>query len=257
AATAQRFRAANSGTLVNLYGPTEAAVSITSHKVDEHDTASVSIGAPEWNSRVYVLDARLRPVPVGVAGELYLAGEQLARGYFARPDLTADRFVADPFGAPGERMYRTGDLVAWTANGELDYRGRTDFQVKIRGFRIELGDIEAALLRHDAVSAAAVLAHNDPNLGDRLVAYVVPAAGRSVEDFDRRALQSALSEDLPSYMVPSAFVVLDALPLNANGKLDRKALPAPSFDQAAYRAPSTPAERIVAEVFADVLGLKK
>ncbi|WP_280502771.1 AMP-binding enzyme, partial [Nocardia farcinica] len=137
------------------------------------------------------------------------------------------------------------------------YRGRTDFQVMIRGFRIELGDIEAALLRHDAVSAAAVLAHNDPNLGDRLVAYVVPAAGRSVEDFDRRALQSALSEDLPSYMVPSAFVVLDALPLNANGKLDRKALPAPSFDQAAYRAPSTPAERIVAEVFADVLGLKK
>ncbi|HLS76027.1 MAG TPA: amino acid adenylation domain-containing protein, partial [Nocardia sp.] len=257
AATAQRYRAANAGELFNLYGPTEAAVSITSHKVDEHDTASVSIGAPEWNSRVYVLDARLRPVPVGVAGELYLAGEQLARGYFARPDLTADRFVADPFGAPGERMYRTGDLVAWTANGELDYRGRTDFQVKIRGFRIELGDIEAALLRHDAVSAAAVLAHNDPNLGDRLVAYVVPAAGRSVEDFDRRALQSALSEDLPSYMVPSAFVVLDALPLNANGKLDRKALPAPSFDQAAYRAPSTPAERIVAEVFADVLGLKK
>nr|WP_245545996.1 non-ribosomal peptide synthetase [Nocardia higoensis] len=260
AATAQRFRAANADALFNLYGPTEAAVSITSHRVDEHDTGSVSIGAPEWNSRVYVLDARLRPVPVGVAGELYLAGEQLARGYYARPDLTADRFVADPFGAAGDRMYRTGDLVAWTANGELDYRGRTDFQVKIRGFRIELGEIEAALLRQDSVSAAAVLAHNDPNLGDRLVAYVVPAPGThavTAEQFDRRALQSALSEDLPSYMVPSAFVVLDALPLNTNGKLDRKALPAPSFEQAAFRAPSTPAERIVAEVFADVLGIEK
>ncbi len=253
AATAQRFRRNNTAELYNLYGPTEAAVSITSHRVDDDDTVSVSIGAPEWNSQVYVLDSRLRPVPVGVAGELYLAGAQLARGYFARPDLTADRFVADPFGVAGTRMYRTGDLVAWTADGELEYRGRTDFQVKIRGFRIELGEIEAALLRQDSVSAAAVLAHTDPNLGDRLVAYVVPAAHDA--DLDTRALQSALTAELPSYMVPGAFVVLDALPLNANGKLDRNALPEPSFEQAAYRAPVTPAERIVAEVFADVLGV--
>nr|WP_324195138.1 condensation domain-containing protein [Nocardia puris] len=257
--TAQRFRATNAAALFNLYGPTEAAVSITNHAVTDADQASVSIGAPEWNSQVYVLDARLRPVPVGVAGELYLSGTQLARGYFARPDLTADRFVANPFEADGARMYRTGDLVAWNADGELEYRGRTDFQVKIRGFRIELGEIEAALLRRDTIAAAAVLAHNDPGLGDRLVAYVVPTpAGLDPEtgELDKRALQSALAADLPSYMVPSAFVALDALPLNANGKLDRTALPEPTFEKAAFRAPSTRAEKIVATVFADVLGIE-
>nr|WP_280233542.1 non-ribosomal peptide synthetase [Nocardia cyriacigeorgica] len=248
AATAQRFLAGNGSELFNLYGPTEAAVSITSHRVTVADEPSVPIGAPEWNSRVYVLDARLRPVPVGVSGELYLAGAQLARGYFGRADLTADRFVADPFGS-GERMYRTGDLVAWNGHGELEYRGRTDFQVKIRGFRIELGEIEAALLRQSAVSAAAVLAHTDPNIGDRLVAYVVPADG----PIEQRQLQAALAAELPSYMVPSVVVELDALPLNANGKLDRKALPEPTFEKAVFRAPVTPIEQIVANVFAEVL----
>ncbi|WP_280256486.1 non-ribosomal peptide synthetase, partial [Nocardia abscessus] len=249
AATAQRLRRNNAAELHNLYGPTEAAVSITSHLVTDADEAAVSIGAPEWNSRVYVLDSRLRPVPVGVSGELYLAGAQLARGYFGRADLTADRFVADPFGTAGERMYRTGDLVAWSATGELDYRGRTDFQVKIRGFRIELGEIEAALLRQDTVSAAAVVAHNDPSIGDRLVAYVVPRTGT----LDKRALQSALAAELPSYMVPSMLIELDALPLNANGKLDRKALPQPTFEKAVFRAPVTPIEQIVANTFAEVL----
>ncbi|MFD6158690.1 amino acid adenylation domain-containing protein, partial [Nocardia sp. NPDC060255] len=249
AATAQRFRRDNAAELFNLYGPTEAAVSITSHLVTDADELSVSIGAPEWNSRVYVLDARLRPVPVGVSGELYLAGAQLARGYFGKAELTADRFVADPFGAAGERMYRTGDLVAWNAAGELDYRGRTDFQVKIRGFRIELGEIEAALLRQPAITAAAVLAHTDPSIGDRLVAYVVPRAGQ----LDKRALQAALAAELPSYMVPSVLIELAALPLNANGKLDRKALPQPTFEKAVFRAPVTPIEQIVANTFADVL----
>ncbi|WP_157172647.1 AMP-binding protein, partial [Nocardia exalbida] len=150
-------------------GPTEAAVSITSHRVTLADEASVPIGAPEWNSRVYVLDGRLRPVPVGVSGELYLAGAQLARGYFGRVDLTADRFVANPFES-GARMYRTGDLVAWNGRGELEYRGRTDFQVKIRGFRIELGEIEAALLALPEVAQTAVVAKSDPKTGDRLVA---------------------------------------------------------------------------------------
>ncbi|NEW52841.1 amino acid adenylation domain-containing protein, partial [Nocardia cyriacigeorgica] len=248
AATAQRFLAGSDTELFNLYGPTEAAVSITSHRVTVADQPSVPIGAPEWNSRVYVLDARLRPVPVGVSGELYLAGTQLARGYFGRADLTADRFVADPFGS-GERMYRTGDLVAWNGDGELEYRGRTDFQVKIRGFRIELGEIEAALLRQSSVSAAAVLAHTDPNIGDRLVAYVVPTDGA----IEQRALTAALAAELPSYMVPSVVVELDALPLNANGKLDRKALPEPTFEKAVFRAPVTPIEQIVANVFADVL----
>ncbi|MTJ66344.1 non-ribosomal peptide synthetase, partial [Nocardia seriolae] len=235
--------------LFNLYGPTEAAVSITNHRVTERDELSVSIGSPEWNSQVYVLDSRLRPVPVGVSGELYLAGAQLARGYYGSPDLTADRFVANPFDGNGSRMYRTGDLVAWQANGELEYRGRTDFQVKIRGFRIELGDIESALLRVDSIASAAVVAHTDPVLGDRLVAYVVGTDGEP----DKAQLQSALAAELPSYMIPSVFMPLNALPLNANGKLDRKELPEPTFEKAVFRAPVSPIEQIVAGVFADVL----
>ncbi|WP_067982733.1 amino acid adenylation domain-containing protein [Nocardia caishijiensis] len=251
--TAQRFLVATDAALHNLYGPTEAAVSITDHRVTPADRASVPIGAPEWNSRVYVLDARLRPVPPGVAGELYLAGEQLARGYFARPDLTADRFVANPF-EPGARMYRTGDLVAWTGDGELDYRGRTDFQVKIRGFRIELGEIESALLAAPQVVQAAVLATTDPQLGDRLVAYVVPAPGA---ELTATVAKNAVAQVLPSYMVPSAFVVLDRLPLNANGKLDRAALPAPVIEPRRYRAPERADEVAVAEVFTEVLGVER
>ncbi|QLY31768.1 amino acid adenylation domain-containing protein [Nocardia huaxiensis] len=268
ASVAQRFRSANPhATLFNLYGPTEAAVSITAHTVTDADQSSVSIGAPEWNSHVYVLDSRLQPVPVGVPGELYLAGAQLARGYFGRPDLTADRFVANPF-ATGERMYRTGDLVAWTAAGELDYRGRTDFQVKIRGFRIELGEIEAALLAMPEIAQAAVVAKSDPHTGDRLVAYLVGALGQSAPGaqggqaqhpaaasvLDPVTVKSALAATLPSYMVPSAFVVLDALPLNANGKLDRKALPNPEFEPTTFREPATDLERTVARIFAETLG---
>ncbi|WP_407670482.1 non-ribosomal peptide synthase/polyketide synthase [Nocardia suismassiliense] len=283
AALAQRFLATRpEAELFNLYGPTEAAVSITHHRVTEADHGSVPIGAPEWNSQVYVLDSRLRPVPVGVFGELYLSGTQLARGYFGRADLTADRFVANPFQS-GERMYRTGDLVAWNRDGELNYQGRTDFQVKIRGFRIELGEIEAALLALPEIAQAAVVAKSDPKTGDRLVAYLVgraePAApagpassfavqaaafaqaaeGEASEDagLDVAQVKSALSEALPSYMVPSAFVVLDALPLNVNGKLDRKALPEPEFEAQVFRAPSTPIEEIVASVYAEVLGVER
>ncbi|MEV6561061.1 amino acid adenylation domain-containing protein [Nocardia sp. NPDC051756] len=236
--------------LFNLYGPTEAAVSITSHRVGRNDQASVPVGAPEWNSQVFVLDSRLRPVPVGVSGELYLAGAQLARGYFGRADLTSDRFVANPF-QTGVRMYRTGDLVAWKPSGELEYRGRTDFQVKIRGFRIELAEIDAALLALPEVAQAAVIAKSDPRTGDRLIGYLVPAGA----DLDVAQVKSALTAGLPSYMVPAAFVVLDALPLNANGKLDRKALPEPEFEAQAFRAPSTPIEEIVASVYAEVLGV--
>ncbi|MEV5649231.1 amino acid adenylation domain-containing protein [Nocardia sp. NPDC052254] len=253
AALAQRFRAAHPEVrLYNLYGPTEAAVSITSHRVGAVDERSVPIGAPEWNSQVYVLDSRLRPVPVGVSGELYLAGAQLARGYFGRADLTADRFLANPFG-DGTRMYRTGDLVARTADGELEYRGRTDFQVKVRGFRIELGEIEAALLRLPQLARAVVLAKSDPRTGDRLVAYLVSAD----RELDVAQVKSLLSSALPSYMVPSAFVVLDALPLTVNGKLDRKALPEPEFETTAFRAPATPVEEIVAGTFAEVLGIER
>ncbi|PXX66691.1 non-ribosomal peptide synthase protein (TIGR01720 family)/amino acid adenylation domain-containing protein [Nocardia tenerifensis] len=283
AALAQRFLAAHPKAqapyLFNLYGPTEAAVSITRHRVTDADQGSVPIGTPEWNSRTYVLDERLHPVPVGVSGELYLAGAQLARGYFGRADLTADRFVANPFES-GERMYRTGDLVAWNASGELEYRGRTDFQVKIRGFRIELGEIEAALQALPEVAQAVVVAKSDPKTGDRLVAYLVRAepaptpatsfavqaaafaaqaaeGGTADSELDVAQVKSALSAELPSYMVPSAFVVLDALPLTINGKLDRKALPEPEFEPQVFRAPSTPIEEIVASVFAEVLGAER
>ncbi|WP_282783300.1 non-ribosomal peptide synthetase [Nocardia sp. CC201C] len=253
---AQRFRQRYPDTgLFNLYGPTETAVSITCHRVNAADELSVPIGRPEWNSRVYVLDARLRPVPAGVPGELYLAGDQLARGYFARPDLTADRFVANPF-APGERMYRTGDLAAWTAEGELEYRGRTDFQVKIRGFRIEPGEIEAALAALPEVARAAVLAKSDPHTGDRLVAYVVPAPPRSPDvepALDIPRVRSVLAASLPSYMVPAAFVLLDELPRTVNGKLDREALPDPTFTPREYRGPRTDVENQICAAFAAVL----
>ncbi|WP_280502091.1 AMP-binding protein, partial [Nocardia farcinica] len=251
--TAQKLRELTGARLHNLYGPTEAAVDVTYHEVTADDTVSVPIGAPVFNTRVHVLDSRLNPVPVGVAGELYLAGVQLARGYVARPDLTADRFVADPFGT-GERMYRTGDLVAWTADGELEYLGRTDFQVKLRGLRIELGEIESALTALDEVAQAVVVVRSDERLGDQLVGYLVPAADRPV---DTEAVRAALAAELPGYMVPAAFVVLDEFPLNASGKLDRKALPAPVFEVKAFRAPSTPVEEIVAGTFGEVLGVNR
>ena len=252
----RRFRTADpDAELFNLYGPTEAAVSATWHRVDEDDSLDVPIGRPAWNTRALVLDARLRPVPVGVPGELYLAGVQLARGYLARPDLTAERFVADPFAPDGGagRLYRTGDLVVWNADGTLSYRGRTDFQVKIRGFRIELGEIESALRGLDTVANAVVVAHHDALTGDRLVAYVVPDG----EGFDAATVRDALAQRLPSYMVPATYIPLDVLPLNANGKLDRRALPAPVVGTTEFRAPATPVEEIVAAVYSDLLGVER
>ncbi|WP_327112456.1 amino acid adenylation domain-containing protein [Nocardia sp. NBC_01730] len=253
AVTAQRLRELTGARLHNLYGPTEAAVDVTFHEVTEADTASVPIGAGVFNTRVFVLDSRLHPVPVGVAGELYLAGTQLAQGYVARPDLTGERFVANPFG-DGERMYRTGDLVAWTGNGELEYLGRTDFQVKLRGLRIELGEIESALTASDSVAQAVVVVRPDDRLGDQLVAYLVADPGRVV---DIESVKAALGGQLPAYMVPSAYLVLDEFPLNVSGKLDRKALPAPSFEARVFRAPVTPVQEIVAETFAEVLGVER
>ncbi|MCA1006190.1 non-ribosomal peptide synthase/polyketide synthase [Rhodococcus hoagii] len=247
ASTAERFREISGAALHNLYGPTEAAVDVTFHEVTAADEASVPIGAPVWNTQVFVLDGRLNPVPVGVPGELYLAGVQLARGYVGRSDLTADRFVANPFSDGGERMYRTGDLVTWTSDGELEYIGRTDFQVKLRGLRIELGEIETALLAQESIAQSVVLVKND-----QLVAYVV-ADG----PFDAEGTKAVLSGSLASYMVPSTFVVLDAFPLNASGKLDRKALPEPVFEVREFRAPMTPTQEIVAGVFADVLGVDR
>ncbi|MFI6042732.1 amino acid adenylation domain-containing protein [Nocardia sp. NPDC051321] len=273
AATVRDFHAAlHHPALHNLYGPTEAAVDVTYWPCTS-DPASVPIGSPVWNTQTYVLDSRLRPVPPGVVGELYLAGVQLARGYLGQPRLTADRFVANPF-TPGARMYRTGDLARWQLStgrpGVLEYMGRSDFQVKIRGLRIELGEIEAALLADDRVARAVCVAHAGRN-GDELVAYVVaaldaeeyrpavPSSGppHPVSRLDTAALLTALRRRLPAYMVPSVVLELDELPLSANGKIDRKALPAPALGaRSANRSiaePRTEVERVLAGIFAEVL----
>ncbi|MFE2531488.1 non-ribosomal peptide synthase/polyketide synthase [Streptomyces sp. NPDC059371] len=233
--------------LHNLYGPTEAAVDVTHHPYDGTPGTTVPIGRPVWNTGLHVLDACLRPVPEGVPGELYLTGVQLARGYHARPSLTAERFVADPYGGPGERMYRTGDLVRRRADGVVEYFGRTDRQVKIRGNRIELGEIEAALARHPAVAQAAVTVADGT-----LVAYAVPARGAAPEPAE---LLARLARSLPAPMVPGACVVLDTLPLTPSGKLDRAALPAPTTVRAEPRAPRSDRERTLTEIFAAVLKL--
>ncbi|WP_280450745.1 non-ribosomal peptide synthase/polyketide synthase, partial [Nocardia cyriacigeorgica] len=249
ATTAQRARELTGATVHNLYGPTEAAVDVTFHEVTDDDQTSVPIGRPVFNTALLVLDSRLRRVPPGGAGELYLSGAQLASGYVARPDLTAERFVANPFGAPGERMYRTGDLVRQRTDGEVEYLGRTDFQVKLRGLRIELGEIESALLASDAVRRAVVVVRPDPRLGDQLVAYLV-----ATDEVDTDAIRAELAAELPAYMVPTAFVVLDEFPLNSSGKLDRAALPAPEFTAAPFRAPAAGLEQTVAALVAELLG---
>lgn len=236
--------------LYNLYGPTEAAVSVTATDRLSAESRTVTIGTPEWNTRLYVLDSTLNPVPPNVSGELYIAGVQLARGYHSRPDLTSERFVANPFDRQGGRMYRTGDVVTWTRAGELVYRGRSDFQVKLRGYRIELGDIDTALGSLPEVRRSAVVLRG-PAGAERLVAYVVGTEGVAIDTERTRARLGGL---LPSYMVPSDIVVMDDLPLNSNGKLDRSALPVPTPQFDVHEEPRTENERVVADVFADVLG---
>ncbi|XMA40111.1 amino acid adenylation domain-containing protein [Streptomyces albogriseolus] len=242
----------------NLYGPTEASVEVTAWQhVPGADR--VPIGAPIWNTQVYVLDSALRPVAPGVAGELYLAGTNLARGYLGQTGLTAGRFVACPFGAPGSRMYRTGDLVRWNRDGQVEYLGRTDFQVKVRGFRIELGEIEQTLTAHPHVDAAVAVVREDRADDQRLVAYVVPAKGTAdPAALDLTALTGLAREHLPEYMVPSAIMPLAEFPVTPSGKLDRKALPAPGQERAAAgRGPRDPKEEVLCRLFAELLGLEE
>ncbi|MFD0662899.1 non-ribosomal peptide synthetase [Thermocatellispora tengchongensis] len=255
AAVARRVGDAWRAAVVNLYGPTETTIQVTSAPFDPDDPwHTVPIGTPIWNTRAYVLDDRLRPVAPGVTGELYIAGTGLARGYLGRPAMTAERFVADPYGPPGSRMYRTGDLARWLPDGRLCYTGRADHQIKIRGVRIEPGEIEAALERHPDVRQAVVRAHRaDPAAAPRLAAWVTGRRGRVPGTEDLRA---HLRAALPEHMIPSVVVALEEFPLTANGKLDTARLTVPATRPApASQAPRTAAEKALCDLFAQVLGL--
>ncbi|NKY61042.1 non-ribosomal peptide synthetase, partial [Nocardia flavorosea] len=233
----------------NGYGPTETTILVNISEPLKPGEP-VDIGAPVRNVTEYVLDEQLRPLPTGVTGELYVAGIQLARGYHNRPALTADRFVANPFDGGGTRLYRTGDLVRWRADGSMDYLGRNDFQVKIRGFRIELGEIDAVLAGHESVNFAVTIGHEPPSGATVLVSYVHAAAG-AVIDIDE--LLALAESRLPAYMVPASITVLDEVPLNPVGKLDRRALPEPHLGTTEYREPQTWLEKQVAAVFTELL----
>jgi amino acid adenylation domain-containing protein len=250
----ERFFARLGAELHNLYGPTEAAIDVTAWPcVPEAGRSTVPIGRPIANLQIHILEPGLSPAGIGLPGELHIGGAGLARGYHGRPELTAERFVPDPFGAePGARLYRTGDLARWARSGEIEYLGRLDFQVKLRGFRIELGEIEAVLSRHPGAREAVVVLRPSEQ---RLVAYVVPA-----EQVTANELRGFLRERLPDHMVPAAFVLLEALPLSPNGKIDRRLLPAPEAradGDEPYLAPRTPVEEVLAAVWSEVLGIDR
>jgi amino acid adenylation domain-containing protein len=256
----RQLRQAFHGEMHNMYGPTETTIWSTTFPITG-DLDSIPIGKPIANTQVYVLDSRLQPMAAGEPGDLYIGGDGVVRGYWQRPDLTAEKFLSDPF-LPGNRIYRTGDIARFLPDGNLEFLGRADFQVKLRGFRIEIGEIEAALEKQAGVSQAAVVAREFKSRTQtedkRLVAYVVPKPGAGLVVADLRA---ALAAVLPEYMVPSNFVVLDSLPLTANGKIDRKALPNPSTLEnefgAAPEPPRNELERVIAQAWAEALGVDR
>jgi len=257
--------------LLNGYGPTETTTFATTYEITEvaKNARSVPIGKPIANTRVYILDGERQAVGVGVTGELYIGGAGVARGYLNRADLTAERFMADPFAEEaGARMYRTGDLGRWLPDGNIEFIGRNDFQVKIRGFRIELGEIETRLMEHAGVREAVVIAREDTAGDKRLVAYYTAVGSGEQQSSERgegevvsaEQLRTHLAAVVPEYMVPAAYVCVDALPLTANGKLDRKALPVPGVDAYAvkrYEAPQGEIETALAGIWAEVLKLDK
>ncbi|HEY0083939.1 MAG TPA: AMP-binding protein [Pyrinomonadaceae bacterium] len=258
AALARQLGQVVTGEMHNMYGPTETTIWSTTQRIGT-DGSAVTIGRPIANTEVFILDRHLQPLPVGVPGELLIGGEGVVRGYVGRPEATADRFIPHPFaGQPGARLYRTGDLARYLPNGEIEYLGRLDHQIKLRGFRIELGEIEAALVRHPQVAEAVVIAREDEAGDRRLVAYVV---GATDSDLTVEELRRYLKETLPEYMIPAAFVQLVEMPLTPNGKVDRRALPAPEqtrrgMDET-YIAPRTPVEETLAQIWADVLNVER
>jgi acyl-coenzyme A synthetase/AMP-(fatty) acid ligase/acyl carrier protein len=240
--------------LFNAYGPTEASVCTTIAKCTPIDQ-KVTIGRPIANAQVYILDQNLKPLPIGVPGELHISGVGLARGYLNRPELTAEKFITNPFtkSKGRERLYKTGDLARYLPDGNIEYLGRIDNQVKIRGFRIELGEIEAALSQHEDVQTSVVIIREDSPGDKRLVAYIVPQTEIKLESSE---LRSFLKNKLPEYMIPNAFVFLEVLPLTPNGKVDRRALPTPDIQSELidkYVAPRTATEEILAQIWAQVL----
>jgi hypothetical protein len=256
----QRFFSRIDARLHNLYGPTEAAVDVTYWECQRDGKERVvPIGRPVANTQIHILDEELRPVPVGAPGELHIGGVQVGRGYWNRPELTAERFIPDPFrDAPGACLYKTGDLARYRPDGAVEFLGRIDFQVKIRGNRVELGEIEAVLESHGAVKQAVVMAREDEPGNQRLVAYLVPNGARTPTVSE---LRRQVEKTLPDYMVPSAYVVLESMPLSPNGKVDRRALPEPDrgrpdLDQV-YVAPRNEMETLLAKIWCDVLGFDR
>ena len=248
-------------TIINHYGATEATVGVLTYQVENlrrDYSATVPLGKPLQNTQILILNEHLQPVPIGIPGELYIGGANLARGYFNRPDLTGEKFIPNPFEnkKTQSRLYKTGDLARFLNDGNIEFLGRIDHQVKIRGFRIELGEVETVLQQHPTVRETVAIALDDERGEKRLVAYIVPHPGQGLPD----GLRSFLQKKLPDYMVPSAFVMLDALPLMVNGKLDRHALPAPDWAnpelKVSFIAPSTPEELLLANIWAEVLGVE-
>ncbi|MEM6446901.1 MAG: non-ribosomal peptide synthetase, partial [Cyanobacteria bacterium P01_D01_bin.123] len=246
--------------ILNHYGPTETTVGVLTHLTSADDTDIVPLGRPLANCRAYVLDSRQRPVPIGVVGDLYVGGAQVARGYINRPNLTSERFLPDPFSqAEDAKLYKTGDRVRYLADGKLEFVGRSDRQVKLRGFRIELGEIEAALVGHPAIQQAAVTVWTKSESDRRLAAYLVAAKGQSLPSTSD--LRQFLQQKIPPFMRPSSFTPLKTLPLTVNGKVDWKALPDPDLSradlEATYVPPRTEAERQIAALWQEILGIEK
>jgi acyl-coenzyme A synthetase/AMP-(fatty) acid ligase/acyl carrier protein len=256
AAVARVLQACPDTTVRAMYGATEVTLFSTGNPLTAPFIGGslVPVGGPMDGVRLYVLDDRLDEVPTGIEGELYIAGPGVARGYAGRPDLTAERFVADPFAGGGQRMYRTGDLVRWNYDSEIEFVGRANDQVKVLGFRIELAEVEAAVSSYPGLAHVAVVTREVEGGDKRLIGYVVPESG----ECDTAALRAHVADQLPQHMVPAAFVVVPGLPLTANGKIDRAALPEPDFESAVtYRPPATPVQEALCQVFADVLGVTR